>query len=386
MRKIIQYKAINPGDGQDINFEEKLEDIKFNIYKFNNRKKPKSDKILIISSFCEFGCETVAVQYCIPRVLRENIGKYTIVAGWYGREYFYRHLVDEFWEIDESHQWLREYCRAFHHASINLKELEKKLEYYGKTISSKKLGEYALGNYCRKCGNWWGGTTYEKQCNRCNESDLIRSPFSDIAYWKPLATRLPSPSQEKKNIAASFLKPNSVGVFARGRRCYGRNLQPEFYVNLIKLLREMGYNPVWLGEKQSVQPCPLDDVIDFSRMPSSRDLELTMAIISNLKFTIQYWTASTRLAGMMGIPYILFESPDQIWGNGQEGFRRGLCDFGPSKLAACNFIDIFNDNVLGLNLTRKCIEDVENNNFEDVSLNDKYVQKMKKRFSDKIHG
>jgi hypothetical protein len=41
--------------------------------------------------------------------------------------------------------------------------------------------------------------------------------------------------------------------------------------------------------------------------------------MTNLQFTIQFWTASTRLASMMGVPWILFESPDQIAGNGQEG-------------------------------------------------------------------
>jgi alkanesulfonate monooxygenase SsuD/methylene tetrahydromethanopterin reductase-like flavin-dependent oxidoreductase (luciferase family) len=51
-------------------------------------------------------------------------------------------------------------------------------------------------------------------------------------------------------LAKQYLKPNSVGIFARGRAMYGRNLSPEFYVNLIKMLEDLGYNPIWLGEKQ----------------------------------------------------------------------------------------------------------------------------------------
>ena len=61
-------------------------------------------------------------------------------------------------------------------------------------------------------------------------------------------------------------------------------------------------------------------------MPNARDLEQTLAIVCGCEFPVQFWTASTRLAGVMGVPYLLFESPDQIWGQGQEGYRRNLCD------------------------------------------------------------
>jgi hypothetical protein len=43
--------------------------------------------------------------------------------------------------------------------------------------------------------------------------------------------------------------------------------------------------------------------MDFSRLPEARDLELTLAIISQLQFTVQFWTASTRLAAMVGTPF-----------------------------------------------------------------------------------
>ena len=128
----------------------------------------------------------------------------------------------------------------------------------------------------------------------------------------------------------------------------------------------MGYEPVWLGEKQSTLPCPVPDVIDFSRMEESKDLELTFAIVKQCQFTVQFWTASTRIAGMMGVPYLLFESPDQIWGQGQEGYRRNLCDFGPSKLCVSHFLSILDDPDAGIALARRCIEEMQKNNYEDV--------------------
>jgi hypothetical protein len=101
-------------------------------------------------------------------------------------------------------------------------------------------------------------------------------------------------------------------------------------------------------------------------MEEARDLELTLAIICQLKFTVQFWTASTRFAGIMGIPYMLFESPDQIWGNGQEGFRRNLCDFGNRKLVAAHFLNVYNDNDRGLSVVERAIQEMNDGNWEDI--------------------
>lgn len=363
--KIYKPLAINPGDREAIEEEEQMEDISFNVFKLNNRPKPEDPKqILFICSLGEFGCEMLATMYCVPQILQAYPGYYKIVVGWYGREYFYRHLVDEFWEIKEEFMSLREYARAFHHDSKNLKRLEKGLEKYGKVAAASSIGRIAVGNKCNDCKLFWGDTNYVKKC-KCGSENLTRSLFADVPYWKNKAIRIPFPSEEKLAEADKYLKPNSVGVFARGRRCYGRNLQPEFYKNLISLLEELGYSPIWLGEKQTVQVCPVEHILDFSRMKESRDLETTLAIISKCALTVQFWTASTRLAGIMGTPYLLFESPDQIWGNGQEGFRRNLCDFGPSKLAICHFLNIYEDNAKGLDVTRKCIKEMEQGNYDD---------------------
>lgn len=176
--------------------------------------------------------------------------------------------------------------------------------------------------------------------------------------------KLPAPSKLEES--KKYLGNNPVGIFARNRQCYGRNLQPEFYVKLIKMLRKMGYDPIWLGEKQSTLKCPVDDVIDFAHSSESRDLELTLSIVKQCKFTVQFWTASTRLSGMMGTPYLLFESPDQIFGNGQEGFRINLMTFGEKKLIYSHFLNVYNDNQSAIDLTEKSIKEMEDNNYEDV--------------------
>jgi hypothetical protein len=363
---IFNVKRLNPGDKTAVEAEEKIQNLNFNVHKFNNRPKPSESQTLIICCFSEFGCEIVGSMYCIPKILRENPGKYVIVVGWYGREYLYRHLVDEFWEVKEEHMGLREYARAFHNESKNLKIIEKKLAQYGKVLGSEYLGRVALGVRCNSCNAFWGDINKVHNCVKCQSDDISQSFFGDVQHYKPLAKRIPDPSDEKMTLAASYLGPNPVGVFARARKCYGRNLQPEFYVGLIELLEEKGYNPIWLGEKQTTLPCPVPHIFDFSRTDEAKDLELTLAIVKQLKFTIQFWTASTRLAAIMGTPYIMFESPDHIWGNGQEGYRLNLCSFGPKKLAICHYLNVFNDNEAGLKLAARCINEVEEENFEDV--------------------
>lgn len=386
---IIKPKPVNPGDRSFIESEKNLDNVAFNVLKYNNRPVPTDPKDkIIITSFSEFGCEIVSAMYCIPEIIRKNPGKYFIVVGWYGREYLYKHLVDEFWELKEEHQWLREYARAFHHESKNLKKIEKKLANYGKICDASVLGVIAIGNKCNKCGSVWGDISGVKECKKCLSNDIEGSIFGNVHNWKSKAVKIPKPSLAKMEEAKKYIRPNSVGVFARGRKCYGRNLQPEFYKKLIHLLQSMQYNVVWLGEKTSTQPCPIDDVVDFSRMPESRDLELTLAIISQLQFTVQFWTASTRLASMMGIPYILFESPDQIWGIGQEGIRRSLCDFGPSKLVVSHFKNVYENNDVAIEHVRRAILEMQVNNYEDIFgllENPMLVRLMKEQRLNKIY-
>jgi hypothetical protein len=232
------------------------------------------------------------------------------------------------------------------------------------------LGRVAISAKCFDCRLFYptvyeSGTYDSQRCPRCGGSNVLPSIFGDVAHWKPRAVRLPRPSESKVDWVSKYVSGRPVGVFARARKCYGRNLQPEFYEGLVELLRGMGYEPVWLGERESTLACPVDDVVDFSRMDESRDLESTLAIVSRCEFTVQFWTASSRLAGLMGVPYLLFESPDQIWGRGQEGIRRNLCDFGPRKLSINHYLNVYDDNASGLAVVGDCVKQMERGDYSD---------------------
>jgi len=368
------------------NIEQEIPDISFNIHKFNNRPKPTDvRRILIISTLCEFGCETLGVLYCIPRILQQYGGMYVIVLGWYGRSYLYRHLADEFWELKEEYQWLRDYTNAFSNSSKNIARLHKSVAKMGNFSPPEHLASFVVVNHCKKCNHTWIENT---DCPKCQSPIVIKSLFNDIPFWKRLAVPLPPPSKEKMEEAKKYLGNNPVGVFARKRKTYGRNLQPEFYFILINLLKKRGYNPVWLGEKQSTLACPVDGIVDLSRKEEARDLELTFAIVKQCKFTVQFWTASTRLAGMMGTKYLLAESPDQIWGQGQEGYRRSLCDFGPSKLIVSHFTNAYDNNNDFLALIDRAISEIEIGNYEDIFglLETNYVAQVLKRDNNKRIG
>jgi DNA-directed RNA polymerase subunit RPC12/RpoP len=358
----------------DADKEIKLDEVRFTVHKFNNRPKPKQkERIKVVGCFSEFGCEVMGCLYSLPRLMRRYPGQYIVAMGWYGRAYLYRHLVDEFWEIDEEHMWLRDYARAFHNLSRNLKKLEEAATVYGDVIPSAALGKYAVANMCRTCGKFW--EEWKKQtdkCPACKSTVLIRSIFTDIATCKPGVRFVPKPRSEYLEWAKGLLKPNTVAICARGRKTYGRNLQPDFYVKLIQLLENIGYNVVWVGEKQSTQPCPVEHVLDFSRMPESRDLERTLAIICNCQFTVQFWTASTRLAGIMGVPFLIFESPEQIYVSqsgimsAQEGKRLELCSFGPKKVVLAHYHSVLNDHDKALGLVERAVGEMQQNNWDDI--------------------
>lgn len=365
--KLFKTHRRNPGDGKPVAKEELILEIKFHKHKFNNRPKPEDKRrILFITCFSEFGCESLALMYCIPKIIQQNPGAYVICVGWFGREYLYRHLVDEYWEMHEEFQWLREHTQAFVHTSRNLRKLEESLESMGQVYRGSSMGNICLGNTCLDCRHFWGSESEFVTCEKCNSDNIDRALLANIPYYKKFAINIPHPSSKILDKAKSYLKPNSVGIFGRSRVCYGRNLRPEFYKRLIENLEQQGYNPIWLGEKQSVLPCPVDHIVDFSRLPESRDLELTLAIISQLKFTIQFWTASTRLASMMNIPWILFETPDQIVGAGQEGKRIALTTSEKKKLVLCQYHNVMENEDKSLELVNQAVKEINQNNWDDI--------------------
>lgn len=366
--KLVKPRYYTPGSKEETEAEPSISNIKFNVIKLTNKEKPDSSKDrVVVCCFSEFGCEIVGIMYAFNFIKKRFPNKYLIVVGWYGRSYLYKHLADEFWEIKEDYMWLREYARAFHHKSKNLKSLEKRLRENNELfLESADLGKMMLIARCNNCKRQMSSVSKLQICDRCKSPDIIQSIYGDVKSYKSIATKVPIPCNEKMELASAYLGPNPVGIFARGRKCYGRNLTEDFYVKLIELLRNLGYTPIWLGEKQSVLPCPVNDIIDFSRDENSRDLEITLAIIKQLKFTIQFWTASTRLSALMGTPYILFESPDQIWGGGQEGIRLNLTTFSPRKLVIAHYLNALDNQDETLNIVNKAINELNIGNYNEI--------------------
>lgn len=350
-----------------------IKDVLLKIYKFNTKVKPNKDDIIIICCFSEFGCEVVGCMYSIPQIIKKYPDKYKIVVGWYGRSFLYSHLVDEFWELDEQFMFLKDFSRAFHHISRNLKNIENKLRQYGNVIFSSHLGRLCVSSYCKDCGFNWSINSLQKIkykkdiCPECSSKNVYLPVFYDIDDWKSKSTRISQPSFYKLEKARSLIKKPCVGIFARNRNCYGRNFNINFYIKVIELIKNMGYNIIWLGEKCSVFPCPVDDILDFSRSEYSDDLEFILSLVKNCEFTVQFWTASTRLSSIVGVPYILFETPEQIYGEfGHEGIRRRLCDFSPSKLVLSHFESACSNQDRTISLLKKSIEELTNNNYCDI--------------------
>lgn len=337
---LLKPKLYTCGTLQEAEPEITLDQLKFKVHKYNIRPRPANkNHTVIFSCFSEFGSELIGTLYCIPRMLQSTyLGYYSIAMGWHGREFLYRHLVDEFWELDAEHQWLREYCRAFHHASQNLKKAERVVKnQYGRLIDAGPFGNLTVGTL-----------------------------YKDLPTTKKTACWTPPPSPEAYAAVEKYLKPNSVGVTARHRKCYGRNLQIDFYKRLLDLLQEKGYDPVWIGEQGTTYECPYPHITNFRDAPEASDLEKTLALTSRLQFTIQFWTASTRLAGLTGTPFIIFESPDQIYGVGHEGIRLNLCTRGKKKVVISHFYNVYNDNDAGLKLVDRAIEEMKAGDWQDI--------------------
>lgn len=352
--------------------EARLDKVAFTVHKFNSRARPRDrSRVVIAACFSEFGCEIVGCLYCIPRLVKRFPGRYVIAMGWHGREYLYRHLVDEYWELKEEYMWLRNHTYAFHFHSSNLKRLEESAACHGTVVPTKLLGTFAVGNFCRTCGKYWHEWRYQStECPACHSTVIIPSLFGSPEEYHKEAVKMPRPGPAAMAQAKKILGDRTVGIFGRGRTTYGRNLPPEFYQTLIEMVEKRGEKVIWLGEKQSTISCPAEHVYDHSRDDRSRDLELTLAIISQLKYTIQFWTASSRLSGMMGAPYILFESPEQVYSTGtnpgQEGRRLELTTFGPRKVVISHYLSVKEDQASALMLVQRAIDELEAGDESDI--------------------
>lgn len=348
--------------------EKLFSSVGFKIHKFNNRRKDV--EVVIICCFSEFGCETIGSLYIIPKLIKQFVGKYVIVCGWLGRAFLYKHLVDEFWELDEKYMSLRDKTYAFHHSSKNLTAIEKALTQYGQVIKSADLGNFVIGNYCRTCGNVWQDSIERKDnCDKCRSTAIVHSILTNVKNTKKQVC-LPKINLELTKWAKEITGDNAVVVFARNRKTYGRNLSYEFYVNLCNYLIDKGYKVIWMGEKTASHQAP-PNTLDLIGLNS---LEKVLAIIKNARLTIQYFTASSRLAGMVGTPFILFENPECFYpvnyfhkqAGGQEGKRLELCTFGKRKIVACDFHLLSLNESVGITLLDKAITELMSGNEEDI--------------------
>lgn len=364
--RVVDHAHFNPGDKSRTEGERRLDSLRFTVHSFSGRSMPDDpDKVVFFPNFSEFGSELVASLYCMPAILaRKHPGRHSVVMGWRGRQALYRHIVDEYWELEDEAHWLREYCRAFHHASWNLKKAEARAAKLGVVVP---MNDYALHTAMPRIPMCWrqgcgGEMEADDQGQRCPKCGWATDPvgiYHDLRGAMAKAVWPPPPTAEKLAEVAEFTGPRCVGVTARARKCYGRNLSEGFYARLVLMLEDMGYRPVWIGERETTLPAPFSWVPDFSRHPLGADLEATLALVSTFAFTLQYWTASTRLAGLVGTPFLLFESPDQLWGGGHEGMRLKLCSRGPHKIVLAHYPDLAADHGLGLDLTRRAVREME---------------------------
>lgn len=340
-------------------FKEQQKIIKEFILKKNIFKKSESKKILIITNFSEFGVETLACLYSIPVIKHSHEDYKIIIVGWSGREYLYRHLAHEFWELDKKFYELKDFSNAFVNNSKNIKNLEKELSKLGKLISTGVLGNFFVAKTCKICLNSWKEDSIS--CNRCG-SKKISLPILETLD-KSLLHEIPLPPEDNK--IKKLIPKNSVAIFARNRKTYGRNLPKEFYLKLNQLLKKNNLVPIYLGENSTT--LNMEDCLDFSKTKNVDQLEFTLNILLNVKFSIQFWTASTRLSSITKTPFILVESPDQMAYVAQELQRIALTtDFNKKKIIISHYIDFVENQEEGLSLIQRAITELNDNNWDFI--------------------
>lgn len=326
------------------------------VFKKHLFNKTNKNKTLFILNFSEFGVETLSCSYSIPIITNVYADFKIIVVGWPGRDYLYRHLVDEFWELDEKFYYLKDYSNAFLNSSKDIKNLEKKLSLFGSVITSGFLGNFFVANFCKNCLNYW--TENKKRCDRCDSGEFSRPILETLD--KNSAVKIPPPLDTGLKIPH-----DSVAIFARNRKTYGRNLPKDFYLKLNKSLMSLGYNPIYLGENST--SLNMTDCIDFSSSPNVKKMEFTLEVLSKVKFSLQLWTASTRLASITNTPYILVESPNQVAYQSQELKRIALTtNFDKKKIIICHYIDFLQNQDQGIELIKAAIVEMQNNNWNHM--------------------
>jgi hypothetical protein len=361
----VRLKHIKKQSNRQVYFDE----LCFNKHIFNEEKD--FNKKMFFLSFGEFGCETLIPTFLIPRIIT-NFPEYRkIVIGWNNREYFYRDLCDEFWELDSSQMMLKDNSQAFENTSIEIASLQKRLNPLGVVLSGTKIGKLCVKAKCKKCLFEFEIDRGDVYCAKCYSENIEKSLFQGAKQYKKYSAPLPEISSEMKDFANNFVPDNTVALFARNRKTYKRNLSIEFYDKIIDMLISLGYNVLLLGEKVSAHNLSNKKIINFMNHKLAGNLEAAFALVNRCVFSLQFFTASTRISSFLNKPFVLFESVSQIYGVGQEGIRISLAtkNYNNKKLVLANFNDVLENMDRSVELTEQAIyELIQQNKADDLFL------------------
>jgi len=348
---------------QETNRKILFNEVSFNKHIFNEEKH--FQKKLFYLSFGEFGCEALLPSFLIPRV-NNNFPEYRkIVVGWSNREYFYRELCDEYWELDPKYMSLKDYSYAFESTAVEILSIYKRLTSIGVVIDGTKIGKLCVRAKCKKCAFEFEIDRGDIYCPKCYSENIEKSLFQGSSIYRKYAVPLPDIDKRYTDFANEYIPENTVALFARNRKTYKRNLSIEHYEKLINMITSLGYNIVLLGENVSSYNLKNNKIINFMDHELAGNLEAAFAIVNRCVFSLQFFTASSRISSMLGKPFILFESIDQIYGRGQEGIRLSLMtkNYNNKKIVLANFSDVFENIDESIELASKAIHEliVENN-------------------------
>lgn len=359
--KLFLKNGYNKLDGGPIQIEPPSNFIKFYRNKYTEYNFKKT---IFVFAFVEFGSEFFYPLHFLPRIKKYNPEHKIVLVGWKNRSFLYRHLVDEYWELHEQFMHLRDSSRAMRHESRLINKLEWYLQKYGIVIKSEFVGNSLVEFKCFACEHRQATTKKLEKCPSCGGNKIKESLLSELEKFKSEMINLPALSEDSINWAKKEIPENAVAVFARSRMAYGRNLDCGFYKKLFELLKSLGYYPILLGEKNSSLNCGFSEICDYLNL----DLELVLAILQRCKFSVQFWTGSTRLSQMVKTPFLLIESPDQIYGKGQEGVRIDVFSKSDqkSKIVLSNYYKFVENYEQSIDLIKKAILEMESENFNDI--------------------
>ena len=361
--KKVRLKFIKQKSNRTIEFNE----LCFTKHVFTEETEFK--KKMFFLSFGEFGCETLLPTFLIPRIT-SNFPEYRkIVVGWNNREYFYREICDEFWELHPKYMSLKDHSHAFENISVEISSLNKRLNPLGIVVNGTKLGKLTIKARCKKCSFEFEMDRGDIYCAKCYSENIEKSLFQGSKIYRDYAYPLPKIKQEFIEFAKNYIPDNTVALFARNRKTYGRNLSVEHYEKTIDMLIDLGYNVVLLGESVSSYNLNNDKIINFFDHELAGNLEAAFAIVDRCVFSLQFFTASTRISSILNKPFILVESIQQIYGLGQEGIRISLMskNIKNKKLILANFVDAYENTNEIINLVKQAINDfIVNKNADDL--------------------